>query len=192
MTLLTKIEFTKSLLSLIPNWVNSVRLSKRTLELTVSAHDLKKVLLFLKNNNKCQFSQLIDICAIDFLGQKSNRFALIYNLLSLHWGARLTIRVELAELDSINSVVDLFPSADWLEREVWDTFGVFFKEHPDLRRILTDYGFEGYPLRKDFPQTGFVEVRYDTQKKHVLYEPIEFAQEYRFFNYNNPWLQLKN
>lgn len=191
MTLLSKFNYVTYLLNAIPSLINSVKINKKIIEISVSPKNLNKVLFFFKNNNKSQFKQLIDICAIDFLGKDSKRFTLVYNLLSPHWNSRIFIRTSLNDLDSIKSATNVFKSADWLEREVWDTFGIFFEKHPDLRRILTDYGFEGFPFRKDFPQTGFIEVRYDSQKKHVLYEPVEFAQEYRFFNYNNPWLQLK-
>jgi NADH:ubiquinone oxidoreductase subunit C len=128
----------------------------------------------------------MDLTCIDF-PNKSKRFVLVYNLMSYRFNTRLIIQTQLSELESIPSIVAIHPCSNWLEREVWDMFGVFFSNHPDLRRILTDYGFEGFPLRKDFPLMGFVEVRYDDQKKTIVYEPVELSQQYRTFTFNNPW-----
>lgn len=123
---------------------------------------------------------------------KDKRFKLIYNLLSYKFESRIRVEVIIGELESINSVTSLFSSAGWLEREVWDLFGIYFSNHLDLRRILTDYGFEGFPLRKDFPITGFVQLRYDDDKKSVLYESLEVAQGFRSFNFFSPWEQIEN
>jgi NADH-quinone oxidoreductase subunit C len=164
---------------------------KQNISLTVKKEHLLKILFFLRNNTICQYKNLIDITCIDFPERKS-RFTLVYNLLSLKYKTRIRINIETSELEPVPSVVSLYNGANWLEREVWDMFGVFFSNHPDLRRILTDYGFEGFPLRKDFPLMGFVEVRYDDENKRIVYEPVELTQEYRTFNFENPWEIFSN
>lgn len=148
------------------------------------------LLTFLKNNQHLQFKTLISITATDF-PQNKERFELSYFLLSYKLNTRLIIKLTTNDTTPVNSIVSIYSGANWYEREVWDLFGVFFSNHPDLRRILTDYGFEGFPFRKDFPQTGFVEVRYDDEKKHVLYEPLEIAQEFRSFDFISPWTNIK-
>jgi NADH-quinone oxidoreductase subunit C len=147
---------------------------------------LKKILYFLRDFEGCLFKMLIDIFVTDYPG-KSKRFVLTYCLLSLKYNIRLKVRTVISEFDSVPSVVDVYKSSCWLEREVWDMNGIFFENHPDLRRILTDYGFEGYPLRKDFPLSGYTETRYDDSQKRVLLEPIEMSQEQRVFNYKSSW-----
>ena len=148
--------------------------------------DLSSTILFLKTNTKCRFRQLIDITAIDY-PDREKRFKVVYLLLSHEKNLRITISSNIDEKKSISSITKIFPSANWMEREVFDMYGISFKDHPDLRRILTDYGFEGYPLRKDFPLTGHTEVRYSEDKKKVIYEPVKLDQEYRKFDFESPW-----
>lgn len=148
--------------------------------------ELLNVLKHLKDTASCRFSQLIDITAIDYPA-KAERFEVAYQLLSLHQNMRVRVKVLATEETLLPSVVDIFRSAHWLEREVWDMFGIRFSGNPDLRRILTDYGFEGHPLRKDFPLTGYVEVRYDAERKQVVYEPVQLQQDFRSFDFLSPW-----
>ena len=147
---------------------------------------LTSTILFLKTNSKCRFKQLIDITAVDF-PEEEKRFKIIYLLLSHENNFRIVINISIDEKTTIPSITKIFPSANWMEREVFDMYGITFLDHPDLRRILTDYGFEGYPLRKDFPLTGHTEVRYSEDKKKVVYEPVKLDQEYRNFNFERPW-----
>jgi len=152
----------------------------------VDIENLVSTILFLKTNEKCRFKQLIDITAVDY-PEKEKRFKMVYLLLSHENNLRIIINVNIDEKEIVHSITKIFPSANWMEREVFDMYGISFKEHPDLRRILTDYGFEGYPLRKDFPLTGHTEVRYSEEKKKVIYEPVELDQEYRDFDFESPW-----
>ena len=152
----------------------------------VKVENLISTILFLKTNDKCRFKQLIDITAVDY-PEKEERFKIVYLLLSLENNLRILINVNLEEKSIIPSITKIFPSANWMEREVFDMYGITFKDHPDLRRILTDYGFEGYPLRKDFPLTGHTEVRYSETKKKVISEPVKLEQEYRDFDFESPW-----
>ena len=152
----------------------------------VNIEDLTSAILFLKTNDKCRFKQLIDITAVDY-PEKEKRFKMVYLLLSHENNLRIIINVNIEEKIVVPSITKIFPSANWMEREVFDMYGVSFKDHPDLRRILTDYGFEGYPLRKDFPLTGNVEVRYDEMEKKVIYEPVKLQQDYRNFDIQSPW-----
>ena len=152
----------------------------------VEKEDIAKLLVFLRDDVNCQFKQLMDICGVDY-PERPQRFEVVYNLLSLVHNNRVTVKVMLEDNSSIPSVSKVFSSADWWEREIWDLFGIFFSGHPDLRRILTDYGFDGHPLRKDFPLTGYVEVRYDDAQKRVVYEPVKLTQEYRDFDFLSPW-----
>ena len=142
--------------------------------------------MFLRDYHAAQFATLIDIYAIDYPDRES-RFEVVYELLSYRWNSRLSVKTNVSETQGIPSVVSIFPNANWAEREVWDMNGVFFYNHPDLRRILTDYGFQGHPLRKDFPLSGYSEVRYDEQLKRVVQEPLELAQEFRAFDFASPW-----
>ncbi|MCP1335594.1 NADH-quinone oxidoreductase subunit C [Futiania mangrovi] len=157
-------------------------------ELTVTAHAdfIGRLLTFLRDDSSCQFKQLIDVTAVDW-PERGKRFDVVYHLLSMHQNQRVRVKVEADEEHPVPSVIGVFPTANWLEREVFDMFGVLFSDHPDLRRILTDYGFRGYPLRKDFPLTGHVEVRYDETAKRVVYEPVQLAQEFRSFDFMSPW-----
>ena len=152
----------------------------------VDIENLVSTILFLKTNEKCRFKQLIDITAVDY-PEKEKRFKMVYLLLSHENNLRIIINVNIDEKEIVHSITKIFPSANWMEREVFDMYGISFKEHPDLRRILTDYGFEGYPLRKDFPLTGHTEVRYSEEKKKVIYEPVKLDQEYRDFDFESPW-----
>ncbi len=157
-------------------------------ELTIeaSAESLIEVIQFLKSNEKCQFRQLIDIAGVDY-PQEEKRFQLIYLFLSHENNIRIKLLIKFQTNTIINSITKIFPSANWMEREVFDMYGIKFKNHPDLRRILTDYGFKGHPLRKDFPLTGFNEVRYSEKEKKVIYEPVKLEQNYRNFDFESPW-----
>ena len=157
-------------------------------ELTVeiNVNDLVEVVQFLKSNDKCKFRQLVDIAGVDY-PEKDKRFQLVYLFLSHENNIRIKILIKFQPNESINSLTKIFPSANWMEREVFDMYGIKFKNHPDLRRILTDYGFKGHPLRKDFPLTGFNEVRYSEKEKKVIYEPVKLEQNYRNFDFESPW-----
>lgn len=157
-------------------------------ELTFLAEpgDIVDVLTFLKNDVQCQFYAFIDISGVDYPA-RDKRFEVVYHLLSPRQNQRVRVKVSTDEDTPVPSVVEVFPAADWFEREIYDLYGVLFTGHPDLRRILTDYGFEGHPLRKDFPLTGFVEVRYDDDAKRVVYEPVDLRQEFRNFDFLSPW-----
>jgi NADH/F420H2 dehydrogenase subunit C len=155
-----------------------------TIETTVD--NLEKTLFFLKDHEGCLFKMLVDILVVDYPGREK-RFSLVYCLLSLKYNVRIKVKISIDELTSVNSITNIYKSSCWMEREVWDMNGIFFENHPDLRRILTDYGFEGYPLRKDFPLSGYTEVRYDDSQKRVVSESLEMSQEYRVFNFNSSW-----
>jgi len=152
----------------------------------IEIDNLISTILFLKTNDKCKFKQLIDITAVDY-PQSEKRFKIVYLLLSHENNLRILINTYVEEKSSIPSITKIFPSANWMEREVFDMYGISFKDHPDLRRILTDYGFEGHPLRKDFPLSGHTEVRYSEDKKKVISEPVKLDQEYRNFDFESPW-----
>jgi len=156
------------------------------LYIDIDIKDITSTILFLKTNDKCRFKQLIDITAVDF-PNREKRFKIIYLLLSHENNLRIIVNVNIEENDILPSLTKIFPSANWMEREVFDMYGISFKDHPDLRRILTDYGFKGHPLRKDFPLTGHTEVRYSEDKKKVIYEPVKLEQEYRDFDFDSPW-----
>jgi len=154
--------------------------------INVSADKLLALMTFLRDDADLQFAQLVEIAGVDFL-EREQRFEVVYMLLSLHKNKRLKVRVVTDEQTAIPSVISVYSSAGWFEREVFDMYGVEFSGHPDLRRILTDYGFEGHPQRKDFPLTGYVEMRYDDEQKKVVYEPVKLNQAYRNFDYESPW-----
>ena len=156
------------------------------LTIEINENDLIEVTQFLKSNEKCKFRQLIDIAGVDF-PDKEKRFKLIYLFLSHENNFRIKLSINFTPKQLINSLTKIFPSANWMEREVFDMYGIKFKNHPDLRRILTDYGFKGHPLRKDFPLTGFNEVRYSEKEKKVIYEPVKLEQNYRNFDFESPW-----
>lgn len=182
-------NFAKSIIKTVPQWVKSCEVINGELMITVYSDAIMPMCDFLKNHMGTRCSQLIDITAVDY-PDRENRFTVVYNLLSIDLNARIRLKTEVDGLTSIESVTPLYPCAAWWEREVWDMFGIFFTNHPDLRRILTDYGFQGHPLRKDFPVTGYTEVRYDETEKRVIYEPLELSQEFRSFDFASPWESL--
>ncbi len=157
-------------------------------ELTLNAHaeQIVKILTFLRDDSQCRFETLIDICGVDYPG-RARRFDVVYHLLSMRENMRLRVKVKVEEGGTVPSVVDVYPAANWNEREAFDMFGILFSGHPDLRRILTDYGFEGHPLRKDFPLSGHVQCRYDEEQRRVIYEPVSLTQEFRNFDNLSPW-----
>tara|TARA_A100001015_G_scaffold102051_1_gene113366 strand:+ start:1051 stop:1662 length:612 start_codon:yes stop_codon:yes gene_type:complete len=161
-----------------------IKNSELTIE--INENDLTEVIQFLKSNERCKFRQLIDIAGVDY-PDSEKRFQLVYLLLSHQNNIRIKVSTQFQLNQIINSITKIFPSANWMEREVFDMYGIKFKNHPDLRRILTDYGFKGHPLRKDFPLTGFNEVRYSEKEKKVIYEPVKLEQNYRNFDFESPW-----
>lgn len=161
------------------------------LTFTVRREGLSRFMNFLNNDANCDFKQLISVCGADYPDHEE-RFEIIYHLLSLKHNHRIRVKVRTDENTPVESMVSIYSAANWFEREVWDMYGIFFTGHPDLRRILTDYGFEGHPLRKDFPLTGFVEMRYDDTQKRVVYEPVKLTQEYRNFDFVSPWEGMTN
>ncbi len=156
------------------------------LTVLVKAADIVSVMRFLRDDANCQFLSLIDITAVDWPGREQ-RFDVVYHLLSPKHNVRVRVKAQTDEVTPVPSIIEAFPGADWYEREIYDLYGIVFTGHPDMRRILTDYGFEGHPLRKDFPLTGFVEVRYDDELKRVVYEPVRLSQEFRNFDFLSPW-----
>jgi len=156
------------------------------LVLNVRRDSIVRVLTFLRDDAHCQFRVLMDVCGVDY-PERAQRFEVVYNLLSMTLNNRIRVKVATDENTPVPSVTEVFSSANWWEREAWDLFGIYFSDHPDLRRIMTDYGFEGHPLRKDFPLTGYVEVRYDEDKKRIVYEPVSLPQEFRNFDFMSPW-----
>ena len=166
--------------------INDGLIKFEQIQISVKPDELIFTLEFLKDNDICQFRQLTDIAGVDF-PERANRFDIIYHFLSFKNNVRIRVKTEISENESIQSIISIFPAANWFEREAFDMYGIHFKEHPDLRRILTDYGFEGYPLRKDFPLTGNVEVRYDEMEKKIIYEPVKLQQDYRNFDIQSPW-----
>ncbi|MCK5547270.1 MAG: NADH-quinone oxidoreductase subunit C [Rhodospirillaceae bacterium] len=155
------------------------------ISIVVKHDEIQRVLTYLRDDINCQFKQLVDICGVDY-PEREYRFDVVYNLLSLTHNRRVRVKVSINN-ESVPSAVTVFSTAGWFEREVWDMYGIFFEGNPDLRRILTDYGFEGHPLRKDFPLTGFVEIRYDEEQKRVVYEPVKLTQDFRNFDFLSPW-----
>ena len=166
--------------------VKKSQINFNQLFIDVDTENVVSTILFLKTNEKCRFRQLIDITAVDY-PQREKRFKIVYLLLSHENNLRLIINTSIDEKGTIPSITKIFPSANWMEREVFDMYGISFKDHPDLRRILTDYGFDGHPLRKDFPLTGHIEVRYSEEKKKVIYESVKLDQKYRDFDFESPW-----
>jgi NADH dehydrogenase (ubiquinone) Fe-S protein 3 len=181
--------FIKSLIATFPKWIHRYQFSKQENILDVNSEFVYPLMYFLKHHSNTRFQILIDVCGVDY-PSRQERFEIVYNLLSIQYNSRIRIQTSVDEITPVDSVVSIFSSAGWWEREVWDMFGVYFSNHPDLRRILTDYGFEGHPLRKDFPLSGYLEVRYDDSEKRVISEPIELAQEFRYFDFASPWEQL--
>ena len=162
------------------------QVSRNELTLTIDAASIVETLTFLRDDPKCQFEILIDICGVDFPAREK-RFEVVYHLLSPRLNQRIRVKLSTDDATPVASVIGVFPAANWYEREAYDMFGILFSGHPDLRRLLTDYGFQGYPLRKDFPLTGYVETRYDDEKKRVVYEPVKLTQEFRSFDFESPW-----
>ena len=166
--------------------IKSSKIKHSQIYVSIDKEDLLEVILFLKNNAQTKFRQLIDITVVDY-PENNQRFEVVYLFLSHEFNQRLILKYTIAENEIIPSITSIFPGANWMEREVFDMYGVSFKDHPDLRRILTDYGFEGHPLRKDFPLTGHTEVRYSEDQKKVISEPVKLEQNYRNFDYESPW-----
>jgi NADH-quinone oxidoreductase subunit C len=162
------------------------RLERGELTLHVQTGAIVRVLTYLRDQPNCQFKMLIDLCGADY-PEREERFEVVYHLLSLKHNQRVRVKVATDESTPVPSVTGVFGNANWYERETWDMYGVYFAEHPDLRRLLTDYGFEGHPMRKDFPQTGYVEVRYDEEQKRVVYEPVALRQDWRSWDFLSPW-----
>ena len=156
------------------------------LMISVGPPALLRLLAFLRDDSQCTFKELVDLCGVDY-PSREKRFEVVYNLLSLKHNQRIRVKVAVAEGETVPSATGLYSAAGWFEREAWDLYGIYFADHPDLRRLLTDYGFEGHPLRKDFPLTGFVEPRYDDEQKRVIYEPVKLTQEFRRFDFLSPW-----
>ncbi|WP_299444544.1 NADH-quinone oxidoreductase subunit C [uncultured Rhodospira sp.] len=179
-------ELGQRIASALPDAVRETHMSKDELVVSVNRHDIVQVLTLLRDDPNCMFKQLVDVCGVDWPDQ-DERFEVVYNLLSLKHNQRVRVRLTTSEDQPVPSVVEVFSSANWFEREVWDMYGVVFSGHPDLRRLLTDYGFEGHPLRKDFPLTGTMEVRYDDEQARVVYEPVRLTQDFRNFDFLSPW-----
>ena len=184
MELLQKLE--KKINSELNTKINSSKIKNDQIYLNIDSNDITDVILFLKNNENTNFKQLIDITAVDYPANEK-RFKLVYLLLSHEFNVRILIDCFINENEIPPSLTKIYPAANWMEREVFDMYGIQFKDHPDLRRILTDYNFNGYPLRKDFPLTGHTEVRYSEEEKKVIYEPVKLEQNYRNFDYESPW-----
>lgn len=180
-------SYKDQLKAILKNDIENIELKDYELLIEVKKEKIPFILFYLKNNTYSQFKVLTDIVVSDH-PEKEKRFTIVYSLLSVKFSTRIHVKSHVSELDFINSVEPVFKAANWMEREVWDMYGIFFKNHPDLRRILTDYGFSGHPLRKDFPLTGFVEVRYDDNVNRIVTEPVELTQAYRDFNFKNPWV----
>lgn len=166
--------------------IAGVTMAHDELVLDVPGNALIRVLTFLRDDSNCQFKALMDVCGADY-PEREKRFDVVYNLLSIKHNQRIRVKVRADEETPVPSATAVFNSAGWYEREAWDMYGVFFADHPDLRRLLTDYGFEGHPMRKDFPLTGYVEVRYDDEQKRVVYEPVKLTQDFRSFDFMSPW-----
>ena len=184
---MNKIEdLEKKINSELTTKIKESKILHNQLYLSINSEDLLDVILLLKTNKDTKFKQLIDITAVDYPENKK-RFKIVYLLLSHEFNQRILVSYFINENEKISSLVKIFPSANWMEREIFDMYGIKFNDHPDLRRILTDYGFEGFPLRKDFPLTGHNEVRYSEEEKKVIYEPVKLEQNYRNFDYESPW-----
>ncbi len=170
----------------LPKDVRDVEIAYGELAVRTGASSIVKLLTFLRDDSHCLFKLLVDVCGVDYPAREQ-RFEVVYNLLSLKQNHRIRVKLSTAEGQPVPSVTGVFKSAGWYEREAWDLYGIFFSDHPDLRRLLTDYGFEGHPMRKDFPLSGHVEMRYDEEQKRVVYEPVKLTQEFRRFDFVSPW-----
>ena len=180
------VELKSYLDSKLKTYIISSTIAFGELTLEVVPKHIVNIIRFLRDDNNCQFKSFIDVCGVDY-PSRENRFDVVYHLLSPSLNTRIRVKLETDEQTPIDSITDIFPGADWFEREAYDLYGIYFVGHPDLRRLLTDYGFRGHPLRKDFPLTGFTEVRYDDELKRVVHEPVKLAQEFRQFDYVSPW-----
>ena len=170
----------------LPDAVREIQQKNGELTVISRRSTIARVLKFLRDDSQTQFKVLVDLCGVDFPA-RDERFEVVYNLLSVRHNQRIRVKISTDEATPVPTAIGVFSSAGWLERETWDLYGVYFADHPDLRRILTDYGFEGHPLRKDFPLTGHVEVRYDQQEKRVVYDPVKLTQDFRTFDFLSPW-----
>ena len=184
-------ELGQHVASVLSDQVMGISIAHDELMVTARAEQIVKVVTFLRDDPMCLFKVLVDICGTDY-PERPNRFDVVYNLLSLVHNQRIRIKVEADDETPVPSITGVHNSANWFEREIWDMYGVMFSDHPDLRRLLTDYGFEGHPLRKDFPLTGFVETRYDEERKRVVYDPVKLSQEFRKFDFLSPWEGASN
>ena len=178
--------FGKELAAALPGAVTEQVFDRGELTVIVKAEEIARVLSYLRDNSQCAFEELIDVCGVDW-PQRAKRFDVVYHLLSMSKNVRLRVKAQTDENTAVPSVVEIYPTANWFERETFDMYGITFSDHPDLRRILTDYGFSGYPLRKDFPLSGYVEVHYDEELKRVVYRPVRLVQEFRNFDFVSPW-----
>ena len=172
--------------SAIPEQLEEVEIEYDELAIVARPESIVRVLSFLRDDVNCQFKQLMDVCGVDYPG-RLQRFDVVYNLLSLTHNRRIRVKIRTDGQAAVPTVTGVFSSAGWWEREAYDLYGIWFRDHPDLRRILTDYGFDGYPLRKDFPLTGYLEVRYDDEQKRIVYEPVKLTQDFRNFDFLSPW-----
>lgn len=179
-------DLKKVLNNVVDEELFKISFDKANIKINIAYKDIFNVAKLLKDNENLKYNQLIDITAVDY-PENLNRFEMVYIFLSIPNNSRLIVKFEINENTILDSLTAIFPAANWYEREIWDLFGISFKNHPDLRRILTDYGFNGFPLRKDFPLSGNVEVRYDFSQKKVIYEPIKLTQSYRSFDFESPW-----
>ena len=179
-------DLEKSVNSALTTAIKTSKINFNQLFLEIDFENLYSTILYLKTNNKCRFRQLIDITAVDY-PKKEKRFNIVYFLLSHENNARVVINININEKEAVPSITKIYPSVNWMEREVFDMYGIIFKDHPNLKRILTDYEFQGHPLRKDFPLTGHTEVRYSENKKKVISEPVKLEQAYRNFDFDSPW-----
>lgn len=182
--------FGKSVAQMLPKYVQSIQMDKGELTLVILPAYVQETLTFLRDYSQAQFKCLMELSAVDY-PEREKRFEVVYFLLSTKYNARVIVKTLVDEMTPVPSVTSVFNSANWYEREVWDLYGIYFVNHPDLRRILTDYGFEGHPMRKDFPLSGYVEVRYDDEQKRVVTEPLQLAQEFRSFDFSSPWEQIE-
>ena len=183
-------NFIKSINLMVPKFIEKSVITKEDVTIHTSPEYIVPLVDFLKNHTNAQYDMLVDMTAVDY-PEREKRFEVVYLFMSVKYNSRLTVKLSVDEITPVPSIEGIFPNAGWSERETWDMFGIFFQENSDLRRILTDYGFEGYPLRKDFPLSGYVEVRYDDTQRRVVVEPLEMTQEFRLFDFSSPWEKLK-
>lgn len=181
--------FLRHMMLMLPGLIREIHMQRNEGIICVDPENVNKVLTFLRDHSPCQYKLLIELCGADYPSEEK-RFEVVYELLSVASNTRIRVKTSVDEFNGVPSACSIFNNAGWAERETWDLYGIYFKDHPDLRRILTDYGFEGYPLRKDFPLSGFTEVRYDETTKRVIYEPLEMPQEFRSFDLQTPWNPL--